>query len=289
MRAITAKDLVNDLRSLGIASGDTVVVRASLRAIGRVRRSDVVDALCEAVGPEGNVVSLAFTLPTFLRRPDPNSAFSREVPSYAGALPNEMLARADAVRSKHPICSFVALGPKASWLMEGHGPESRPYEPIRRVMEIGGKMLLIGCVDTSPGFTTAHLAEYDVGLHKRTIMPWLSSIWYVGDDGEKHLFRPRDSGLCSMSYTKFYSPHVAQGLLQTGVVGQAYSVWVPAREAYAIEREILNAEPRFNVCGNPDCFTCNMQRWDRLHRVPIWLVRNLPRLLRRLVLSRGAA
>ncbi|MES2585562.1 MAG: AAC(3) family N-acetyltransferase [Pseudomonadota bacterium] len=282
MSDLNLAKLIKDLQYLGIGEGDTVVVRASLKAIGRVRREIFLDALLQTVGPNGNIVSLAFTLPSFIKKANPGLIFQRNSISYAGALPNEMLGREGAVRSKHPICSFVAIGPLASWLMEGHGPQSRPYDPIKKVIQLRGKMLLIGCVESSPGFTTAHLAEYDVGLQKRIIMPWLSSIWYFNEDGRRRLFRPRDSGLCSMSFSKFYKFHVEHGFLYSGHVGNAYSIWVPAEQAYGVERAILERSPRFNVCGNPDCFTCNMQRWDRLHRIPIWLIRNSRRIMNRL-------
>jgi len=285
---IDTASMIADLHRLGVQQGDTLVVRAELSAIGRVRRNEVLNALLGAVGETGTIVGLAFTNATFVRRPDPAQAFCETTPSYAGSLPNTMLKYPGAKRSRHPICSFVALGARAEWIVEGHGPHNDSYAPIRKVMQAGGKMVLIGCVRSSPGFTTAHLAEYDLGLYKRLIMPWLSSVYYSDESGQVKLFRVRDAGLCSKSYVKFYSPHVANGDLRSGMVGAAYSVLIPAVAAYKTEREILENNPRFNVCGDPGCFVCNARRWDRLYRLPLYLTQNLPRIIRWLTGRKGA-
>src|SRR6266851_4504674 len=51
-------DLVDDLRRLGVAAGDVVMVHASLRAIGPVTggADGVLDALEEAVGQDGTLL-----------------------------------------------------------------------------------------------------------------------------------------------------------------------------------------------------------------------------------------
>lgn len=282
MTPISTISIVEDLRAMGVQKADTLVIRADLGAIGRIKRQDLLEGLLEAVGTEGTVLALAFTGSSFIKPANPNESFSPLSRSYAGGLPNTMLSDPRARRSEHPICSFVAIGAKAEWLLQGHGPHSSCYEPIRRVVQDGGKMLLVGCVKSSPGFTTAHLAEYDLGLHHRIIMPWLSSTYYTDAKGKKHLFRVRDSGLCSKSFVKFYGLHVEQGILRTGQVGNAYSVIVPAAKSYEVERAMLVTNPRFNVCDSPTCFLCNARRWDRVHHIPFYLARNIKKIYNKL-------
>lgn len=55
---MTGDDLLVDLRRLGVAGGDVVMVHASLRAIGPVEggAAGVANALDAAVGPEGTVL-----------------------------------------------------------------------------------------------------------------------------------------------------------------------------------------------------------------------------------------
>jgi len=99
-----------------------------------------------------------------LKRPDPQNPFRIDTPTYAGALPQKMMEMQESRRSRHPTCSFVAIGKNAELVTTGHGPQSPAYEPVRKIIDLHGKMALVGCVSSSPGFTTAHLAESDLGL-----------------------------------------------------------------------------------------------------------------------------
>ncbi len=276
---MTKDDLVADFKSLGITCGDIVLVRADLGAVaGPVRRipnlaNTFIDALLCIVGDEGTIISLSFTKCSLW--PDKNTPFRTDTPTNAGSLPQRMLKRPDAKRSLHPTCSFVAIGKHAEFLTAGHGPDSPAYEPVRKIIELGGKMALVGCVSSNPGFTTTHLAEYDLGMMKKLIIPWLFSCYYECNDGEVKLFRRNDPGLCSNSYFKFYSHYVTAGILRSGFVGNAYSIMVPSKEAYAIEKQILSNDPKFNICGKPDCFVCNAWRWDSIYRMPTFIIRRI--------------
>lgn len=275
---ITPATLQRDLSRLGIAPGDTVLVRAGLSAVGRVRDGDFLGALLDLVGERGTVASLAYTGGGYAWRAKTIPPYTRLSASYAGALPNAMLAHPQARRSLHPQCSLVAIGHHARELTDGHGPDDGAYEPIRKLMELKGKMLLAGCVASSPGFTTTHLAEVDLGLHRRRIAPWLFVSRYLDAQGQVRVFRRPDPGLCSNSFWKFYSAYVNGGILSAGQVGNAYAICAPAAECYAIERAILARDGRFTICDSKDCLTCNVLRWDRIHRWPAYFVR---RALRR--------
>ena len=188
------------------------------------------------------------------------------------------------------MCSYVAIGRLAEDFVEGHDENAPAYEPIRKLIAHNGRCALIGCAASSPGFTTTHLAEADLGLLSRVILPSLNTTYYESTDGQLKVFRRKDLGLCSMSFSKFYSHYVTEGILTTGLVGNAYSIAAPAREAYAVDRRILAREPQFNVCGSDYCFTCNARRWDRLHKMPGFFLRLIASRLRRQVArSHGAA
>ena len=277
MKPFTADDLQDHFIQLGIQSGDFILVRAAMGSVGRFTggAAAFIDALLKVVGPEGTVASLAFTDAPFIRMPRAEDAFTPQKKSYAGALPNAMLQHPDHRRSLHPMCSYVAIGRLADEFTRGHDETSPAYEPIRKLVAHGGKCMLVGCVASSPGFTTAHLAEADLGLHSRVIFPWLNSTYFRTADGTLKLFRRLDAGLCSLSFYKFYAHYVVAGILRTGSVGNAYSILAPAAQAYEIERRILSRDPQFNVCGAANCLTCNGRRWDRLHKIPGFLVRRV--------------
>ena len=280
--SISRESIAADLRKFGLKNGDMVLVRGALSAIGRVQggAEAVVSALTDVVGASGTVVSLAFTATSFLRKPSPEKAFTLESPTYAGALPSAMLAHPGARRSAHPTCSFVAIGRHADALTEGHDAAARAYEPVRAMIAHGAIGLLVGCVAASPGFTTAHLAEADLGLHKRVIFPWLNSIYYRTEAGALKLFRRPDPGLCSMGFSRFYEHYVREGILSTGFVGGAYTIAVPLASAYHVEYGLLSDDPKFAICDDVACATCNGRRWDRLHHAPALIMR---RVIRRIL------
>lgn len=272
---LNTNKILNDLLSLGIKKGDTVLVRAALGAVGKMDNGadTFIDALLNAVGNNGTIVSLAFTNSYFIRKADPNDLFNKFKKSYAGALPNKMLRHSRAFRSKHPTCSYVAIGKNAEFITADHDETSPAYEPIRKIIDLEGKCLLVGCVSSSPGFTTTHLAEQDLGLLKLNIFTTQNTVYYENDKGGVSLFRRQDPGLCSKSFYKFYSHYVKNEILISGYVGNAYSIIAPARSAYEIDCDILRVDKKFNICGSNECFTCNAGRWDRLHRLPFYVVR----------------
>ena len=278
MSRITKASLISDFSRLGINPGDTILIRAALSAVGRIEggAAAFVEALVEHLGPSGTVVSLSFTGGSFVRLPKREDAFSATKKSSAGGLPNAILAHKDARRSRHPMCSYVAIGRLADEITRGHDENSPAYEPIRKIVEADGKNILVGCVSSSPGFTTTHLAESDLGhLKLLAVFPRLRSSYFVDRDGNLRLFRRRDPGLCSNSFYKFYALYVKSGILVTGRIGDAYSILAPAKECFRIDLETLNQDRKFNLCGSKDCWTCNAGRWDRIHRAPLFFLRKI--------------
>ena len=279
--SIASIRLEEDFNGLGISPGDTLLIRAGLRQVGKISRDAFLDALLNVIGNKGTLVSLAFTKSVYLWNADKAEPFTTTSTSYAGALPNAMISYPGSCRSRHPTCSFVAIGLNAKYITDGHGPDSNAYEPVRRIIELGGKCVLVGCVSDSPGFTTAHLAEYDLGLHRRVVFPNIFGVApYLDDYGKRKLFCRKDPGLCSNSYWKFYAHYVKNGILHSGFIGNAYSIAADARESYKIEKGLLSKDANFTVCDNPMCATCNLLRWDRLHKIPGWAIRRIYKKLR---------
>lgn len=270
---ITSESLRRDLTNLGIAPEDVVLVRAGLSAVGRVDDGDFLGALLDVVGEKGTVASLAFTAGGLAWQASKIPPYTPASKSYAGALPNAMVAHPRAHRSGHPQCSFVAIGHHARELTDGHGPCAGAYEPVRKLIALKGKMLVAGCVASSPGFTTTHLAEVDLGLHRRRVASWLFISRYIDEQGRVRVFHRKDPGLCSNSFWRFYAAYVNSGILTAGRVGNAYAICAPAAECYAIERAILAGDARFTICDSKDCLTCNLLRWDCIHRWPGYLLR----------------
>ena len=94
-RALTAADIVSAVRSLGVQSGDLMIVHSSFKSLGPVEGgpATVARALVETVSPGGS----AF-VPTFNYGNDPYDPAT--APSYAGVITEIFRKLPGAVRSR---------------------------------------------------------------------------------------------------------------------------------------------------------------------------------------------
>lgn len=281
----SVKKLTNDLLALNIQKGDTILVRADLGAIGRLetkKREDYINFILEAVGPKGTIVGLSFTNGFFFKK-NKNIVFDGSNKSYTGAFSNTMLQHPQSIRSKHPTNSYVAIGKNAKYILENHDEKSGAYEPIRKIIELNGKVVLIGCVKSSPGFTTTHLAEVDLGLHKKIILPTLNGAYYKKNN-EIKLFKRKDLGSCSSTFYKFYGYYIKNELLIQGYVGNAYTILADAKKVYNIDYEVLKENPKITLCNNPNCMLCRARRWDNLVDIPLYVIKYvLPKIFKKII------
>ena len=256
--AATRESLREDLQRLGLERGDVALVRADVGEIGRVKGGtgdSLIGALRDAVGNEGTLVALAFTRTQFLWRLDRDHVFNEKTPSTAGALARLFLEQPDAVRSRHPTNSFVALGARAAEITAGHDETTSSFEPMGKIVARRGKQVLIGCSRSSPGFTTVHWAQHVLGLDRRSILcGWFGSRYEK--DGAVRIFKRSDIGGCSRGFGKLYEDYERAGLLRKGLVGKAESMLIEAAPAYALEHALLSKDPRAVFCDDPLCAFC---------------------------------
>lgn len=173
------------MRDLGVASGDVVMVHASLRAIGPVegRAAGLLDALDAVVGSDG---TLLMTLgaaddwawvndrpeserPALLADAAPFDYLRTPADPDVGTLAEAFRQRLGTVVNDHPDARFGARGRLAMQLLvdtpwnDYHGPGST----LERFVHFGGKVLRLGAsLDT---VTVLHYAEYlaPVGAKRR--------------------------------------------------------------------------------------------------------------------------
>ncbi len=175
-RGRSVEDLTSDLRRLGVAAGDLLMVHASLRAIGPVEggAGGVIAALEAAVGEEG---TLLMTLgarddwgwvnerpepdrPGLLADAEPFDRLHTPADPDVGVLAEVFRTQPTTVVSDHPEGRFGSSGRLAVRLMEKvpwddyYGPDS----PLERFVVAGGRVLRLGAdLDT---VTVLHYAEY---------------------------------------------------------------------------------------------------------------------------------
>jgi aminoglycoside 3-N-acetyltransferase len=159
--------LADDLRRLGVAGSDLVMVHASMRAIGPVvgGAETMVRALQDAVGPSGTLMAYVDFEPFVLDGDDPGDIPAFDPRTARAALDHGILHEVlrtwpGSMRSAHPDAGVVAIGPLAQWLVDPH-PFQYGYgegTPFARFVERQGKVLMLGApLDT---LTILHHAEH---------------------------------------------------------------------------------------------------------------------------------
>ena len=159
---ITKEVLIHKFSQLGIKSGDTLLVHASLSSLGYVvgGAEALFLALTEIIGEQGTIVVPSQTVeisdPASWQYPpvpeewhdvirDAMPAYSKEL-SYSkamGAFSQLIGILPDSIRSNHPMYSFTAIGKKASEII-GQDSFDFPFgdeSPLRRMYSIGAKIL----------------------------------------------------------------------------------------------------------------------------------------------------
>jgi len=174
---VTVDRIVADLRDLGVAAGDSLLVHTSMSSIGYVAGGApaVVDALMEAVTEAGTLVMPTHTYQimdpaTFTETPVPddweNPIRTASTPYRPAVTPTTGMGRVAETfrtypavrRSGHPITSFAAWGADAERVVDDHpyDPPMGEGSPLAAVDAVGGDILRIG----TDANTSLHLAEH---------------------------------------------------------------------------------------------------------------------------------
>lgn len=260
----------DELRALGVQPGAWLLVRADLRGL-RPRgiqpgckpdlAQAMLDALLHAVGEDGLLVMPTFTSSYFAGmgwfRGNRKKTMDARTAPYTGVLPVAFLKRAGVMRSTHPTNSFAALGPAAFNLMRFHDAYSASFRPVEDLVNAPqGQMLLLGCVTSSPGFSTTHLAELHLGLSHDTPLSRRLLVRYTDSYGEPRVFRKADIPGCSRAYDRLYANYRELEVSREGKVGGAHSMLVSAGAVYDVDYAALLADRYLLICDKPICLHC---------------------------------
>ncbi len=140
--------LAIDLRRLGVAAGDVLLVHTSMKGLNTLglRAEEVIECLLEALGEGGTLLVPALSYRDVTPE---NPVFDvRETPSCIGALPECFRKQYAQYRSLHPTHSVCARGKLAYALTAWHQQDQTPvgeHSPFRQLPLLGGKILMLGC------------------------------------------------------------------------------------------------------------------------------------------------
>ncbi|HEX8346677.1 MAG TPA: AAC(3) family N-acetyltransferase [Actinoplanes sp.] len=175
----TIRSLGADLRALGVEPGDVLLCHSSMRSLGFVVGGPeaVVQALLDAVGPDGTVVVPTHTpsntdpagwrnppVPeswwTTIRNEMPGFHPARTPSQWMGVIAETVRTWPGALRSDHPQVSFAAVGRHAPEITGTHRIDEALGErsPLGTVYRLDGRVLLLGCGHDSN--TSLHLGEW---------------------------------------------------------------------------------------------------------------------------------
>ena len=234
-KMLSGKELVADLRRLGVEPGMDLMVHSSLAAIGRVKggAETVVAALLRAIGKRGTLLA-----PSFNHRAA-KVYNPLTTPTTNGAIPNALWRRAEAVRSLHPTHAVAAIGPRAEYYCQGHLEAGIWTEdsPIGKLVHGGGYILALGTTHISS--TAYHVAEMSVPCG--CIASFANKDRIVREDGtvEEVLGLAFRDGPCPVSPHKIDVTLDRRKLQRRGKVGQADCEFVRAKDLWQVRREHL--------------------------------------------------
>lgn len=248
---VTQADIRTGLGQLGVDRGDLLIVHSSLSSFGIVEggAEAVVDAILDAVGPEGTLV-----VPTFNFSPgvfDP-----AQTPSVMGRITEVVRARTDAVRSLHPTHSVAAVGPLAEAITEGHENADAfgRGSPLWKALQANAKILQLGVTHTSNSMI--HVAEEIVGA------PYLERTRRVGVRApggmvvQKWIRRPG----CSRGFDKIEEELAEREIVRQIRIGSCTARLMRARSLVEVAVEMLRFSPDALLCDLPECEVCAESR-----------------------------
>lgn len=187
------------LDSLGAARTGLMVVHSSSIALAPtgLAAKDICNRLLDCLGPQGTLAMPA--IPLYRDEPVGPERLSdaicskrltydvRRSPPWTGALPKAMMNMVGAVRSRHPLNTMVAIGPKAAAMMahniDGHCPlPCGPQSSWKYCADNDATIVCLG-VDSSHSLTMIHVAE-DCWSQEWPVANWYRERLFHVKDGD---------------------------------------------------------------------------------------------------------
>lgn len=252
MLEVSHARMVEQLRTLGVRAGGTLLVHTSFKAVRPVEGGPLglIGALRAALGPLGTLVMPTMTSGDTVF--DPAST-----PTENMGITAELFWRQPGVtRSTHPGGSFAAVGPHAADicrpqpLSPPHGPDS----PVGRVHDLGGQVLLLGVSHGEN--TTLHLAETLAQVPYSVSHPCVVEV-----EGVESTVLIAETDHCCSRFPLADDWLRAHGLQQEGPVGHAHARLCDSRALVELAVRQLTAAPLSFLCPHDaGCEECDVAR-----------------------------
>lgn len=158
-------DVLDALNRLGVRKGDILLVHSSLSRLGYMEggADAVLEALLEAVGPEGSVGAPTFWGYSRSYLKGQTRYDVAESKSILGAVSEKIRVYPGAKRSLHPTHPAAFIGPASEVLTCDHHLDMTPVgprSPYRKLVDLKGKIVLLGV--TLECVTNFHTIEDEI-------------------------------------------------------------------------------------------------------------------------------
>jgi len=230
--------IYDQIRALGIGSGDVVMMHSSMKALGTgLTPEEFLRELMAVLTEEGTLLLPALTYEEVTFE---NPYFSvAESEPCVGILPKTFLRMDGVVRSMHPTHSVCAWGAKADMLTRDHILDNTPvgpHSPFMLLPGVNGKILFVGDI--------LHSCTFIHGIEEIVDAPYTMN-------KEPTLYRLKDSK--GVIHEKEYYTHNFKGWeqeytricdilvypdIREGIIGHAPSTLIDASKlkTAAVER-----------------------------------------------------
>ncbi len=235
-------DIINDIKKLGIAPADTVIVHTSLKSIGPLENGadTVLDAFCEYLG-NGLLV-----LPghTWAGINGENPEFDvLNTPVCIGVMPEIFRKRKGVYRSLHPTHSLLACGNDAKEFVGGQERFDTPCAPDSCYGELekrDGWVVLLGV--NFMRCTLIHCIEEIAGVPGR--LTQARELLKVKDEsGRLHMVPSRRHQNANSDYYQKIEPVLDhKKVLKRGKIGAADTIACRVRDLFRITLELLGKD-----------------------------------------------
>jgi len=251
LRPVLARDdYLAALRRVGLPAGAVVMAHVSLSRFGYVEGGEdtVLDALLEALGPEGTLVMPTLSCSWVGRPPfDP-----RRTPSRVGAVTEAFRRRPGVLRSPHPTHSVAALGPRAAEITRVHSPERPVFAPegaFGKLYDLDAWILLLAPLAAN---TCMHMGEERAGV------PLVDIVARAAGRGRA------EARVVRVPWHVNFRPHYdvlfERGLVRSTPLGEDTIHLVRVRDAVDAAEANLRRDPLLAAAEGCQCAMCRRVR-----------------------------
>ncbi|MEN6385113.1 MAG: AAC(3) family N-acetyltransferase [Phycisphaerales bacterium] len=247
---VTKQNIVTGLKNLGLKASDTALVHSSLSRFGNVIGGvdAVIDALLEAVAPNGTIMVPTLTGSEKLCAANPPFFDVKYSPCWTGKIPETFRKRDAAIRSLHPTHSVAAIGAKAEYFTAGHDTSITPCglnSPYYKLALSEGYVLMLGVgLECCTLFHTAEeLADVDYVNQKDFVNATVKDY----QDKELKLKLKIHKYGDERNFPKMESIFIEKGILKKGKIGNAEIRLIKAGEFLNFTVRMLKQNPKILV------------------------------------------